>query len=97
MECFAKPPRPVEKRTCVVIVEIPMAGETRVVGIVVDAVYAVLDIAPTDVEPPPSILNRIRHEFIQGLGKVDGRFVILLKLDAVLAASADVAIPGVAA
>jgi len=34
-------PRPVEKRTCVVIVEIPIAGETRVVGIVVDAVLSV--------------------------------------------------------
>jgi len=75
---FGKRPQEVTKRTCIVIVEAEQAGEREVVGVVVDAVNAVLEIPATDVEPPPSFGAKINSEFIEGLGKVDGRFVILL-------------------
>jgi len=75
---FGKKPQEVTKRTCIVIVEAEQAGEREVVGVVVDAVNAVLEIPAADVEPPPSFGAKIESEFIEGLGKVDGRFVILL-------------------
>lgn len=81
---FSRPPSPPTKRTCIVIVEVEAEGERQVIGVVVDAVNEVLDIAPADIEPPPSFGARIRSEFICGMGKVKGKFVILLDVNQVL-------------
>ncbi len=81
---FGRTPSAVSKRTCIVIVELQAGDERQVVGVVVDAVNEVLDIAPADIEPPPAFGARIRTDFIQGMGKVKGKFVILLNVDHVL-------------
>jgi purine-binding chemotaxis protein CheW len=47
----------------------------------VDAVNEVLDISPADIEPPPAFGARVRSEFIHGMGKVKGKFVILLDVN----------------
>jgi purine-binding chemotaxis protein CheW len=83
---FGKPSSPVTKRTCIVIIEIEARDERHVLGVVVDAVNAVMDIPPSDVEPPPAFGASIRTDFIRGMGKVNGKFVILLDVDHVLAA-----------
>lgn len=82
---FGRPASPVTKRTCIVIVEIELDGERFDIGAVVDAVNAVVEIPASDIEPPPSFGARIRADFIAGMGKVDGRFVILLDPKHVLA------------
>jgi purine-binding chemotaxis protein CheW len=51
---------------------------------VVDAVNEVLDIPDSEIEPAPSFGTRIRSDFIRGMGKVRGKFVILLDVDQVL-------------
>jgi len=84
---FGRAPSPVSKRTCIVIVESQQSGERQVVGVVADAVNEVLDIAAADIEPAPSFGARIRSDFIAGMGKVKGKFVILLNVD--LAVSLD--------
>ena len=94
---FGKPPSPVTKRSCIVIVEVANADERQVIGVAVDAVNEVLDIAPGDIEPAPAFGARIRSDFIQGMGKVKGGFVILLDLDHALsmdehAATAELAV-----
>ncbi|KIF83853.1 chemotaxis protein CheW [Noviherbaspirillum autotrophicum] len=81
---FGKAATTVTKRTCIVIVEIANSGEQQVVGVMVDAVNAVLDIAAADVEPPPAFGAKIRTDFIEGMGKVNGKFVILLNLGEIL-------------
>ena len=81
---FGKSSSEVTKRTCIVIVEVQSAGERQDIGIVVDAVNEVLDIPAKEIEPPPAFGARIRTEFIRGMGKVHGRFVILLDVDHVL-------------
>jgi len=82
---FGKAPSPVTKKTCIVIIEISTAGERQDVGVVVDAVDSVLDIPPDQIEPPPAFGARIGTDFIEGMGKVNGRFVILLAVNSVLA------------
>jgi purine-binding chemotaxis protein CheW len=85
---FGRASSEVSKRTCIVIVEVAneagAGGSRQVVGVVVDAVNEVLDIAPADIEPAPSFGARIRSDFIAGVGKVRGKFVILLDVDRVL-------------
>jgi purine-binding chemotaxis protein CheW len=83
---FGKTAREVTKRTCIVIVEIEAHGEQQVVGMVVDAVNAVVEIAASEIEPPPTFGARIPSDFIEGMGKINGRFVILLNANQVLSA-----------
>ncbi|WP_343731997.1 chemotaxis protein CheW [Duganella sp.] len=73
------------RRTCVVIVEARADDATHDIGIMVDAVNAVLDIPPAQIAPPPAFGAAIRADFIAGMGKVRDRFVILLDSDRVLA------------
>ena len=74
----------VGKRTCIVIVEVAHAGALQVLGLMVDGVNAVLEIDTAAVEPPPSFGTPANAEFIEGMARVDGRFVILLDIARVL-------------
>lgn len=76
----------VGRRTCIVILELREGDLDHDVGVVVDAVSEVLEIAPGEIEPPPSFGARIRADFIAGMGKVGGRFVVLLNIARVLSA-----------
>ncbi|MGA7802580.1 MAG: chemotaxis protein CheW [Gammaproteobacteria bacterium] len=75
----------IHRRTCVVIIEVENDGIDHVLGVVVDAVSEVLEIGPEDIEPAPAFGAKIRTDFIGGMGKVNGRFVILLNVGKVLA------------
>jgi purine-binding chemotaxis protein CheW len=81
---FGKPATAVTKRTCIVIVEIEADGERQDVGVTVDAVNEVLEIRPADIEPAPSFGANISTDFIHGMGKLNGKFVIILNTDHVL-------------
>jgi len=81
---FGRQQTEVTKRTCIVIVEIETNGERSDVGVMVDAVNEVLDIQASEVEPAPSFGAKIRADFIEGMGKVNGKFVILLNANHVL-------------
>jgi len=94
---FGRPLAVPGKRTCIVIVETEQDGERQVTGVVVDSVSAVLDIAASEIEPAPSFGTRIRGDFIAGMGKLNGKFVILLNVDHVLALEALATIPEQAA
>jgi purine-binding chemotaxis protein CheW len=81
---FGKMPTRVWKRTCIVIIEVETEEGPQVVGVMVDAVNEVLDIPASEIEPAPSFGAKIRADFIRGMGKVDGKFVIILNADKVL-------------
>jgi purine-binding chemotaxis protein CheW len=83
---FGKPATPVTKSTCIIIVEVETQneGERLSMGVVVDSVQAVLEIAASDIEKAPSFGAKIRSDFIEGIGKVNGKFVILLNVNNVL-------------
>ena len=76
------------RRTCIVIIEIGSSEEgdnTRHdIGIVVDAVSEVLEVSSADIEPAPSFGAKIRADFIDGMGKIAGKFVIILDIQKVL-------------
>ena len=78
----------VDKRTCNVIVEVQDESDGNSfrhdIGIMVDAVSEVIEIAARDIEPPPSFGAKIRADFIAGMGKVAGKFVIILNIMKVL-------------
>jgi purine-binding chemotaxis protein CheW len=86
----------VTRRSCIVILELPVEAQTQVIGVVVDAVNEVLEIAGSEIEPAPAFGARIRTDFIAGMGKVQDKFVIILDVDNVLSTE-DLALIGRAA
>lgn len=77
----------ISRRTCIVIVELETSEGVegkQDLGVIVDAVNEVLEIPRADIEPAPSFGAKIRADFIQGMGKVEGRFVIILNVERVL-------------
>lgn len=81
---FGGEPTQVGRRSCIIIVEVADGDMIQDVGVLVDSVSAVLDIPDTEIEPPPAFGARIRTDFIQGMGKIAGKFVIILNVQRVL-------------
>jgi purine-binding chemotaxis protein CheW len=82
------------KRTSIVIIETidhlnesNESGPVTDIGIIVDAVNEVVDIAADAIEPAPSFGTRIRPEFIIGMAKREEQFMVMLAVDKVLAVS----------
>ena len=74
----------VSRRSCIVILEVQRDGIDQVIGIVVEAVNAVLEISPQDIEPPPSFGSHIPTDFLIGMGKLDTGLVVLIDIGRVL-------------
>lgn len=74
--------------TCVVIVETRHADELVVFGALADSVQEVLEMEPSQIEAPPRMGVGIESDFIQGMGKQEEGFVILLDIDRVFAPGA---------
>jgi purine-binding chemotaxis protein CheW len=74
----------VGKKTCIVILELDAGGNTRDVGVVVDAVNEVLEIPRQEIESPPELGADVATHFIEGMGKVGGRFVVILDVARIL-------------
>lgn len=81
---FDKPTADITRKTCIVIIEVAHAEGTQVLGMMVDAVNEVVDIEAGNIEPAPSFGANIRADFIEGMGKITGKFIILLNVNKVL-------------
>ncbi len=69
--------------TCIIIVELEIDGESSTMGALVDGVQEVLNIMPEQIEATPRLGSRIDTRFIQGIGKLAEKFVILLDIQTI--------------
>jgi purine-binding chemotaxis protein CheW len=67
--------------TCIIIVEIHMAGELTIIGALADSVQEVIDMDPSTIQPAPKIGTKLNTDFIKGMGKRDEKFVIILDIE----------------
>jgi purine-binding chemotaxis protein CheW len=81
---FGRRAAEVTRRTCIVIVEVEGPESRQDIGVIVDAVNEVMDIPASEIEPAPAFGAKIRTDFIRGMGKVGGKFVIILDTNHVL-------------
>lgn len=81
---FYQQPGQTTRRSCFVILELNQEAAGQEIGVLVDAVSAVVDIPDEHIEPPPHFGARLRADFISGMGRMGERFVILLEVDKVL-------------
>ena len=57
---------------------------TKMVGLVVDAASEVLKLPPSDVDPPPNVFQDGDLNYVTGVGKLNGRLVILVELSKIM-------------
>lgn len=76
---FGRASAVIGKKTCIVIFDAQRDGERVELGLLVDSVSAVIEIAADQIEPPPNFGAGVRRDFIQGMGKVGASFVVLLE------------------
>ena len=67
----------------IIVVEVA----NRVIGFTVDRVNEVLRIGSSIVEPPPSMVCGLDTDYVQGVGKLDDRLLILLHLEKLFSAA----------
>jgi purine-binding chemotaxis protein CheW len=76
---FGRSTTQVGKKTCIIIFDASRDGEKTELGLMVDAVSEVIEILPAQIEPPPQFGTSIQREFIRGMGKVYGDFIVILE------------------
>lgn len=54
------------------------------VGLIVDTANDVIDVPLQSIEPAPSVIGGVRHEYLRGIAKLDNRLLILLNLNKIL-------------
>jgi purine-binding chemotaxis protein CheW len=69
--------------TCIIVVEVNIDGEKALLGALVDSVQEVFELEAQQIEPPPRLGLGMKTEFIEGMGKRDNQFVIILDIDKV--------------
>jgi len=71
------------RRTSIIILETAHATH-RTLGIIVDAVSTVIELTAADMESPPSFGDGVRTDFIAGMAKHDGSFIVVLDVKRLL-------------
>jgi len=81
---FGMEAKEVTEKTCIVVVQVGKNSHHITMGTIVDEVSEVLDINPNQMEPPPEFGGNAGVDFLQGIGKVNQKVVMLLDIDKVL-------------
>jgi len=70
-----------DQDTRIVVMEVDIGGEPTIAGILADKVYDVTDIEHASIEETPKVGMRWRPEFIEGVGKRNGGFIIIPNME----------------
>jgi purine-binding chemotaxis protein CheW len=79
-ERFNFPKQAATELTRIIVIE---TGE-KLVGLMVDNVYQVVRLPKSQIDPPSDLIEGISEEFINGIGRLADRLVIILNLDSIL-------------
>lgn len=66
-----------DEDTRIVVMEVDIDGEPTIAGILADKVHDVTDIESASIEEAPKVGMRWRPEFVKGIGKRNGGFIII--------------------
>ena len=77
---FGLPSDEKTNETRIIVVDV----DNKTVGLKVDAVSEVLRLPADTVEPAPAIVTGAESDYIKGVGKLEGRLLILLDVEKIL-------------
>jgi purine-binding chemotaxis protein CheW len=69
-----------DKKNRILVVEL----ESNLVGLIVKSASEVIKIPPSEIEAPASLLQEGEMGFVTGVGKLNGRLIILVDLNKLL-------------
>jgi purine-binding chemotaxis protein CheW len=79
---------PFESTTVIVVLRVPCERGERTVGVVVDAVNEVHDIAADQIQPPPPLAgSSVDQAFIKGIATLNDRMIIVLNIESLISAA----------
>jgi purine-binding chemotaxis protein CheW len=81
---FGRKKSELSKTTSIIIVDLSSEEGIINVGLTVDAVDEVMNIPLVDMEKAPEFGSKIRSAFLEGIGKVDKKFIMLLNMETVV-------------
>ena len=82
---FGMSPAEATDTTRIMVLEVVSGSRPLVIGALTDRVIEVTALDSGEVGPPPEIGTRWRSEIIRGIGRRNGKFVIVLNLNKVFA------------
>ena len=71
-------------RTCIIVVYVALAGATKLMGLIVDALEEVYQISTEEIEPAPDFGKGAPTSFIQNMVKTKGQLKALLNIDLIV-------------
>jgi purine-binding chemotaxis protein CheW len=81
---FGLPEIEYTQRTCIIVVQVQRDASSMLMGIVVDGVAEVLNLAAGDIENTPDFGQGVTTPYLLGMAKIKGKVKILLEIDQVL-------------
>ena len=69
-----------DRKNRVMVVEV----ENKMVGLIVDSASEVLKFPPSEIEDPPNVFEDGELNYVTGVGKLNGRLIILVDLSKIL-------------
>lgn len=80
---FGSPEKEVTVDTSIIVLSIDLNGESVLIGTQVDAVREVLELRNDEIVPAPSIGTKYNSGFIEGMWRMDEKFIMILDIDKV--------------
>lgn len=77
---FGQKPTSNGKKNRILVAEV----DGKMVGLMVDAASEVLKLPPSEVDQPPAVIEDPQQNYVTGVGKLNGRLIILVDLSKVL-------------
>lgn len=77
---FRKQQIPYNDRTCIIVIDISDVS----IGLIVDTVAEVMNIAEENVVPPPDSRTGFSNRYVKGIGKVEGEVKLILDCERLL-------------
>jgi len=81
---FGMPEVPITKDTSIIVLDIKTREGLLIIGALADSVQEVIELEASEIEPAPRFGNNVAVEYIQGIGKKNGNFIIILNMDKIL-------------
>lgn len=81
---FGREPTGINRRTCIVVVEVAQGEHLHMLGVLVDGVTEVREVEPGEVERKPQFGTGLRNDFVIGMLRREQGFIPILDIASVL-------------
>jgi len=72
------------EKTCIIVVQVGQGSTLATIGLIVDEVAEVVNLQANQLEPTPTFGADVDTKFIQGIGKMNDRVIMLLDIERIL-------------